>query len=159
MKFLQVSLDKTDLLRGSYTGREKMEAKVIWKQRMSFEGTADSGFSVPLGTVPQVGGDDDGFRPLELIAIGLAGCTAMDVISILQKKRQKVSEFEVRVHADRADEHPKIFTNIQIHYKIKGENLSKEAVERAVQLSEEKYCPAQAMLKKIVPMDLKISIL
>lgn len=136
-----------------------MDAKVTWKGRMSFEGKADSGFSVPLGTVPQVGGDNDGFRPLELMAVSLAGCTAMDVISILQKKQQKVDEFEVEVHTDRAEEHPKVFTNIQIHYKIRGENVSREAVERAVQLSEEKYCPAQAMLKKVVPMDLKISIL
>jgi len=136
-----------------------MDAKVTWRGRMSFVGTSDSGFSVPLGTVPQVGGDNDGFRPLELTAVSLAGCTAMDVISILQKKKQKVSEFEVQVHADRADEHPKVFTKIQIHYKIKGEDISQEAVERAVQLSEEKYCPVQAMLKKIVPMELKISIL
>jgi len=136
-----------------------MDAKVTWKGRMSFEGKADSGFSVPLGTGPQVGGDNDGFRPLELMAVSLAGCTAMDVISILRKKQQKVDEFEVEVHADRAEEHPKVFTNIQIHYKIRGENVSREAVERAVQLSEEKYCPAHAMLKKVVPMDLKISIL
>jgi len=74
-----------------------MDAKVIWKERMSFEGTSDSGFKVSLGTSPVVGGNDDGFRPLELITIGLAGCTAMDVISILRKKRQEVNSFEVKV--------------------------------------------------------------
>ncbi len=135
-----------------------MDAKVIWKDRMSFEGTSDSGFKVPLGTIPAVGGDDDGFRPLELLAIGLAGCTAMDVISILKKKRQDVQSFEVQVHADRAAEHPKVFTNFVIEYVISGNDISREAVERAVQLSADKYCPAQAMFNQIAPMDLKITI-
>lgn len=136
-----------------------MDAKVIWKNKMSFDGSADSGFTVPLGTVPEVGGDDDGFRPMELIAIGIAGCTAMDVMSILQKKRQEVTSFEVRVQAESAIEHPKVFTHLTIEYVIGGNNLSKEAVERAVELSETKYCPAQAMFKKVAPMDLKITYL
>jgi putative redox protein len=135
-----------------------MDAKVIWKNRMSFDGTSDSGFTVPLGTTPEVGGDDDGFRPLELLAVGLAGCTAMDVVSILTKKRQELTSFEVRVHADRQDEHPKVFTHITIEYVLSGNDLSREAVERAVQLSAEKYCPAQAMFAKIIPIDLKITI-
>ncbi len=135
-----------------------MDAKVIWKNRMSFDGTSDSGFTVPLGTTPEVGGDDDGFRPLELLAIGLAGCTAMDVVSILSKKRQELTSFEVHVHADRQDEHPKVFTHLTIEYVFSGNDLSREAVDRAVQLSAEKYCPAQAMFAKIVPIDLKITI-
>ncbi len=135
-----------------------MEAKVVWKNAMSFEGTADSGFKVALGTTPDVGGDNDGFRPMEMLAIGLAGCTAMDVISILAKKRQKVKGFEVRVIAQRQDEHPKVFSHLTLEYIISGDELSREAVERAVQLSAEKYCPAQAMFKQIVPMDLKIFI-
>ncbi len=126
---------------------------------MSFDGSADSEFKVPLGTVPEVGGDNDGFRPMELIAIGIAGCTAMDVMSILQKKRQEVTSFEVRVHAERAADHPKVFTHLTIEYVIGGNNLSKEAVERAVELSESKYCPAQAMFKKVAPMELKITYL
>ena len=135
-----------------------MDAKVVWKEKMSFDGSSESGFSVPLGTSPAVGGDDDGFRPLELLAIGLAGCTAMDVMSILQKKRQKVNSFEVQVHAERAADHPKVFTHITIEYIISGNNLSEEAVQRAVQLSEDKYCPAQAMFKQVAPMELKITI-
>jgi putative redox protein len=134
-----------------------MDAKVIWKNKMSFDGSSDSGFTVPLGTAADVGGDNDGFRPLELIAIGIAGCTAMDVISILQKKREEVSSFEVRVHAERAAEHPKVYTHLTIEYVVGGKNLSKEAVERAVELSETKYCSAQAMFKKVAPMDLKIT--
>ena len=136
-----------------------MDAKVIWKERMSFEGTSDSGFEVPLGTSPGVGGEDDGFRPLELITIGLAGCTAMDVISILHKKRQEVNSFEVKVHAERSDNHPKVFTHLTIEYVISGKDISREAVERAVELSANKYCPAQAMLKQVAPMELKVTIL
>ncbi|MCJ7518702.1 MAG: OsmC family protein [Anaerolineaceae bacterium] len=136
-----------------------MDAKVIWKNKMGFEGSADSGFSVPLGLTPEVGGDNNGFRPMELIAIGIAGCTAMDVISILQKKRQEVTSFEVLVHGERATEHPKVFTHLTIEYVIGGNNLLKEAVERAVELSETKYCPAQAMFKKVALMDLKITYL
>ncbi len=135
-----------------------MDAKVIWKQKMSFEGTADSGFKIPLGTSSDFGGDDDGFRPLELLAIGLAGCTAMDVISILAKKKQEVKNFEVRVHADRASEHPKVFTRLIIEYVVSGKNLDQAAVERAVELSETKYCSAQAMFKKVAPMELKITV-
>ncbi|MCU0485786.1 MAG: OsmC family protein, partial [Anaerolineales bacterium] len=125
-----------------------MDAKVTWQGRMSFLGTADSGFVVPLGTDPAVGGDNDGSRPMELIAMGLAGCTAMDVISILQKKRQEVTHFETRVHAERASEHPKVFTRIHIEYYFEGHGIDPAAVERAIELSETKYCPAQAMLAK-----------
>ena len=77
-----------------------MDAKVIWKQGLSFTGSADSGFLVPLGADPQVGGANDGFRPLELMAISLAGCTAMDVVSILRKKQQDVTAFEVKIQAE-----------------------------------------------------------
>ncbi len=135
-----------------------MDAKVVWKERMSFTGSAESGFTIPLGTSPDVGGDNDGLRPMELLAIGLAGCTAMDVISILQKKKQEVTGFEVQVHADRAEEHPHVFTKIVIEYIVSGRNVERAAVERAVQLSAEKYCPAQAMFSKVVPIQLKISI-
>jgi putative redox protein len=135
-----------------------MEAKVVWQKKMSFEGSSDTGFTVPLGASPAVGGDNDGFRPIELLAVGLAGCTAMDVISILQKKKEEVESFEVRVHADRAEQHPKVFTHLIIEYVLSGKNISKEAVDRAVQLSTEKYCPAHAMFKQIVPIDLKITI-
>ena len=125
---------------------------------MSFTGSAESGFTIPLGTSPDVGGDNDGLRPMELLAIGLAGCTAMDVISILQKKKQEVTGFEVQVHADRAEEQPHVFTKIIIEYLVSGRKVERAAVERAVQLSAEKYCPAQAMFSKVVPIELKISL-
>lgn len=130
-----------------------MDAKVTWKGRMTFEGSADSGFKVTLGTDPAVGGDNDGLRPMELIAIGLAGCTAMDVISILVKKRQRVTAFETHVHAERAEEHPKVFTHILIRYVVEGRQIDPAAVERAIELSKTKYCPAQAMLEKAVKIE------
>ncbi len=123
-----------------------MDAKVTWKGSLSFDGTADTGFILPMGADPKVGGDNDGFRPLELLLIGLAGCTAMDVISILQKKRQQVTSFQVTAHAERADEHPKVFTKIFLNYQVTGVDVDEQAVERAIELSETRYCPAHAML-------------
>jgi putative redox protein len=130
-----------------------VDAKVTWQGRMSFTGTADTGFNLSLGADPKVGGNNDGFRPMELMALSLAGCTAMDVISILGKKRQQVSGFEVKVHADRADEHPKVFTHVQIEYLIEGHQIDPAAVERAIDLSASKYCPAQHMLNKAVKIE------
>jgi putative redox protein len=135
-----------------------MEAKVIWKGNLSLEGTADSGFMVPLGAKAEVGGSDDGFQPMELIALGLAGCTAMDVISIMQKKRQVVTKFEVQVHAERAEEHPKVITEAVIEYLISGSSVDELALLRSIQLSAERYCPAQAMLAQVFPIELRYSI-
>lgn len=131
-----------------------MHASVEWDHGMSFTGTADSGFQVPLGTVAEFGGDDDGFRPMELILVGVASCTAMDVISILKKKRQDVTGFQVNVEAERADEHPRVFTAITVEYVLRGRDLDPAAVARAIELSETKYCPVQAMLGKVVPFTL-----
>jgi putative redox protein len=135
-----------------------MQAKVSWKGRMSFVGTADSGFQVNLGSDPQVGGDNDGFRPMELMAVSLAGCTAMDVISILTKKRQQVTAFEVRVAAERAEEHPKVFTSATIEYLVTGHDVDEAAVLRAIELSAERYCPAQGMLARVFPITLRYKI-
>ena len=135
-----------------------MNAKVEWKGRMSFTGSSDSGFNIPLGASPEVGGDDDGFRPMELMAVSLAGCTAMDVISILKKKRQEVSDFQVKVETDRAVQHPKVFTSAVIEYHVAGKDISESAVSRAMELSADTYCPAQAMIGKIIPLSLKYFI-
>ena len=135
-----------------------MHASVIWSKGMSFTGSADSGFTLPLGTDPSVGGDNDGFRPMELLVIGLAGCTAMDVISILRKKRQDVTGFEVTVDAERAGEHPKVITAFAIRYLVRGRAVDPRAVERAIELSRDTYCPAQAMLSKAAPITLSYEI-
>ena len=136
-----------------------MDAKVTWQGDMSFEGTANSGFKVPLGTDPEVGGNNDGFKPMELLLTGLAGCTAMDVISILKKKKQDVTSFEVKAHADRTSEHPRVFTHVLLEYIVTGHHIDPVAVERSIELSETKYCPAQAMLKKAVVIEHKITLL
>ncbi len=135
-----------------------MDAKVTWNGRMSFTGTADTGFSVPLGAEASVGGDEDGFRPMELILTGLAGCTAMDVVSILQKKRQEVTAFNVRVHAERAEDHPKVVTSAVLEYQVSGHALDEVAILRAIELSATRYCPAQAMFRTVFPMTLKYTI-
>jgi putative redox protein len=125
---------------------------------MTFEGQAVTGFKVPLGADPSVGGHNDGFRPMELIAIGVIWCTAMDVISILKKKRQDITEFQVDLVASRAEEHPKVFTDMKIMYHITGREVDPVAVERAIELSETKYCPAQAMFKDVLPIELEYEI-
>lgn len=125
---------------------------------MAFDATATSGFHVKLDTVPNVGGDDDGFRPLEMMLISLAGCTAMDVISILRKKRQDITAFEVSVQAEQTESHPHIFTKARIDYTVTGRGIKPDAVQRAIELSETKYCPAQSMLKQIFPMELHFTI-
>jgi putative redox protein len=135
-----------------------MNAKVTWQGKLSFTGTADSGFEVPLGSDPAVGGDNDGFRPLELMAVSLAGCTAMDVVSILQKKRQDVTDFRVEVDATRTDEHPKVITKAVIEYHVTGKGVDEKAVVRAIELSATRYCPAQSMLAQVFPMELKYFI-
>ncbi len=131
-----------------------MDAKVTLLQRMTFDATADSGFHVTLGTVPEVGGDNDGFQPMELMLVSLLGCTAMDVISILRKKRQQVTHFEVKGHAERADKHPKVFTHVTIEYHVTGKEVDEKAVVRSIELSAIRYCPAQGMLAKVVPIRL-----
>jgi putative redox protein len=136
-----------------------MKAAVTWDHGLTFEGTADTGFTVNLGSSAAVGGDDDGFRPMELILTGLIGCTAMDVISILKKRRQNVTNFRVTADAEQADVHPHVFTKIRIHYVVEGHDVDPKAVERAMELSETRYCPAQAMLAPTVPMELTYEII
>jgi putative redox protein len=135
-----------------------MNATVTWKGRMSFAGKADSGFGVDLGTTSELGGDNDGFRPMELMALSLAGCTAMDVISILNKKRQVVSDFQVSVQAERTGEHPKVFTHAVILYRVTGQGVQQDALLRAIELSATRYCPAQAMLGRLMPIELRYEI-
>lgn len=136
-----------------------MDAKVTWKKGLSFNGVAGSGFEIPLGTSVEHGGAGDGASPMELLLIGLGGCTGMDVISILEKKRQSVTHFEIKLHGIRAEEHPKVYKEITLEYIITGHNVDPEAVKRAVELSETKYCSASAMLNKTAEIKTKITVL
>jgi putative redox protein len=135
-----------------------MQAKVTWQENMAFTGTADSGFEIQLDAKKEVGGEGRGFIPMELMALSMAGCTAMDVMSILRKKRQDVTDFEVRVDAPRAEEHPKVFTRATIDYLVTGRGVDEAAVVRAIELTAGSYCPAQAMLGKVMPIDLRYQI-
>jgi putative redox protein len=136
-----------------------MDGMVTWKKGLSFIGTAlGTGFTLPLGADPAVGGENDGFRPPELLLVGLAGCTGMDVISILQKKRAPVSGLEVRVHGERAQEHPKRFTGFVVEYVVTGAGVDRAAVEQAVALSAEKYCGVMATLSMAGPVERRITI-
>jgi putative redox protein len=135
-----------------------MKAIVNWQQNMIFIGTANSGFPVKMDADESVGGNNEGVRPMEMLLLGLAGCTAMDVISILLKKRQNVTQFDVSVDAKRAVEHPKVFTKAVITYVIAGNNIEETAVLRAIELSATKYCPAQFMFGQVFPIELRYEV-
>jgi len=135
-----------------------MDAKVTWKHDgMMFKATADTGGTIDL--VSRLDSGSAGFRPMELLAMGLAGCTGMDVISILKKKRMDVVDFEVKVHTEKAEKYPQIWTKAQIEYIVTGHDIDPKAVERAMELSRDTYCPAQNMLGKAIDIELKYKII
>ncbi len=123
-----------------------MDAIITLQDEMHFTGLPTSGQVVHLDTKPTETGLRQGASPMELLLIALGGCTALDVISILRKKRQEVTGFEVRVHGDRAEDHPKSFTDITIEYVVRGVNIDPAAVARSIDLSTETYCSVHAML-------------
>lgn len=129
-------------------GERLMKARVKWLDHMSFVGESGSGHSVVMDGAPEAGGRNLGVRPMEMLLLGLGGCSSFDVVMILQKSRQAISDCEVLLEAERANEDPKVFTRIHMHFIVKGHNLSTDKVERAVKLSAEKYCSASMMLGK-----------
>ncbi len=135
-----------------------MKANVTWKQNMIFTGVADSGFPLQMDAGESVGGGNNGARPMELLALGLAGCAAMDVISILQKKRQHVTQFDVRVNAPRAKDYPQVFTSAVITYVVVGKGVEENALLRAIELAATKYCPALFMFEQVIPLDMQYEI-
>ena len=135
-----------------------MKATVNWKQGLTFIGRADSGHVVQMDAGVSVGGNNSGVRPMEMIALGLAGCAAVDVISILQKKRQDVTQFDVQVHADRSADHPRVFTRAVITFVVVGKSIEEDAVLRSIELSATKYCPVHAMLEQAFPIDMRYEI-
>ncbi|MCX7897200.1 MAG: OsmC family protein [Rhodocyclaceae bacterium] len=125
-----------------------MECIVRWHEGMSFIAQTGSGHLVPMDGAIEAGGHNWAPRPMELLLAGAGGCTAFDVVAILKKARQDIRGCEVCIAATRAETDPKVFTRIDFHYVVRGRNLKPEAVERAVQLSQEKYCSASIMLGK-----------
>ena len=135
-----------------------MKVAAQWKENMVFTGMPDSGFSVQMDADDYFGGTHSGVRPMEMVALGLAGCTGMDVISILKKKRQQVTQFEVKVNAPRSPEYPKVFTSALITYIVTGKDVDEAAVLRSIELSITKYCPVQFMLAQVFPMEMHYEI-
>jgi putative redox protein len=136
-----------------------MQVTLDWKKHdLSFSGTAPTGHSVDLSAYKDAGGVGDGFAPEELVALGLAGCTGMDVVSILRKKQQDVQDFQVRVTTEKQAEHPKVWTKALIEYIVTGNDVDPAAVERAVELSRDKYCLVQNMLKATVQIESRYEI-
>ena len=124
-----------------------MQARVKWLDHMSFVGESGSGHSVVMDGSPEHGGRNLGLRPMEMMLIGLGGCTAYDVVLMLQKSRQRIVDVEVTLDADRADEVPAVFTAVRVHFRVIGHALSEKHVARAVTLSRDKYCSATRMLE------------
>lgn len=134
----------------------KARAKLI--EGMAFMGEAGSGHALVLDGSPEYGGRNLGFRPMELILLGVAGCTAFDVVNILRKGREDVADCVVEVEGERAGEDPKVFTKVHLIYRVKGKNLSPAKVERAIKLSKEKYCSASIMVAKTAEMTFEYHI-
>ena len=126
-----------------------MTAVAKLEEGMRFDAHATSGYHVTLDSNELSGGQRGGFSPMEMLLVGLAGCTGMDVISILRKKRQDVTGYEVRVQGIRAEEHPKVFVEINIEHIVTGHNVQPAAIARAIELSKTRYCGAEAMLGKV----------
>jgi putative redox protein len=127
----------------------KVEAKVTLVNDMAFSGSTDSGHTLIMDADEGSGGHNKGFRPMELLLVGFGGCSGMDVISILRKKRQHVSGLEMNVKGEKTEEYPKVYKEIHIEYVVKGKGVQKEAVERAIELSLDKYCSVGATLAKV----------
>jgi putative redox protein len=125
-----------------------MKCRVKWLDHMSFVGESDSGHSVVMDSGPASGGRDLGIRPMEMLLLGLGGCTSIDVVSILHKSRQQISDCEVEIEAERAADVPKVFTKIHVHFIVSGRGLDPVKVARAVELTSTKYCSASLMLGK-----------
>ncbi|MCB5186482.1 OsmC family protein [Methylobacillus caricis] len=125
-----------------------MKARVKWIENVCFMGESETGHAVVLDGAPEAGGRNLGMRPMEMLLIGMGACTSFDVVTILKKSRQPIRDCVAEIQAERADEIPKVFTKIHVHFVVTGKGLNPAQVERAVKLSAEKYCSASIMLGK-----------
>jgi len=127
---------------------EQLTATVQWTHKLHFEGETEFPASVPIDYPPPLS-DNQGHKPMELVLMSLASCSGQTVISLLQKMKQDVRAFSVKAVGNRKAEHPKVYTDIHLEFVVEGSNLDSESVQKAVQFSEEKYCPVWAMLKQV----------
>ena len=125
-----------------------MKARIKWVEQVSFLGESGSGHSVLMDGAPDAGGRNLGFRPMEMLLLGLGGCSAFDVVMILKRGRERVTDCVVEIEAERAETEPKVFTKIVMRYIVTGQDLDQKKVERAVTLSADKYCSATAIMAK-----------
>lgn len=125
-----------------------MKARIKWVQDVMWVAESETGHAVVMDGAPEIGGRNLGMRPMEMLLLGMGGCTAMDVISILKKSREQVTDCEIQMQAKRAEDHPKVFTAIHVHFIVTGKALKEATVKRAIDLSAEKYCSASIMLGK-----------
>ncbi len=125
-----------------------MKARIKWVEDISFVGQTESGHAVVMDGAPEAGGKNLGPRPMEMLLLGLGGCTSFDVVLILRKSRQNVMDCVAEIDATRADTDPKVFTRIHVHFIVSGKSLDPKRVEQAIHLSAEKYCSASIMLGK-----------
>jgi putative redox protein len=136
-----------------------LTAKVKWTGGLQFVGESGTGHAMVMDGDAEVGGNDTGMRPMELLLVGLGGCSGMDVASILTKKKQQVTDVEINIKGEKADSYPKKFTEIEIEFIVKGKDLSEESVKRAVELSMEKYCSVKATLEGAAKINFSYRIL
>jgi len=127
-----------------------VKATIKWLDGVSFEGGSESGHSVIMDGPPESGGKNDGMRPMEMILLGIGGCTSYDVVTILKKSRQEVIDCRAEIVAERSESIPKVFTKIHLHFILEGKALDASVVERTINLSATKYCSASIMLQKSV---------
>jgi|TARA_B110000977_G_scaffold23641_1_gene28537 putative redox protein len=125
-----------------------MNLSVNWVDGMLMVGKSHSGHSITMDGPIEIGGENLGVRPMEMLLLGVAGCTMIDVVTTLKKMRQNLTHCETKISAERADEHPKVFTDIHIHFIVQGKDLDSKKVDKAIILSAEKYCSASIMLGK-----------
>ena len=123
-----------------------MNISVNWVDGLLMVGKSDSGHTITMDGPPESGGENLGVRPMEMLLLGVAGCTMIDVVTTLKKMRQDLSHLETKINAERATDHPKVFTNIHIQFIVKGKDLDSKKVDKAITLSAEKYCSASIML-------------
>ena len=136
-----------------------MKARVQWLDGRAFVGETGSGHAVVMDGSPESGGRNIGIRPMEMMLLGLGGCTAFDIVMILERMREKVTGLDIALEAERAGEDPKVFTHVKMIYKVTGRNLKPANVERAVNLSAEKYCSASAMFEKTAKIEHSFEII
>jgi putative redox protein len=131
-----------------------LEAKLRWIDGLTFAGSADSKHWVVMDTDASVGGSEGAARPLELVLLGLGGCTSMDVVSILRKMRVRLDRYEMVLRAERSEAHPRVFTSVRMEYRLWGPDIDPAKVQKAVDLSRTTYCSVSAMLSKAFPIEI-----